>query len=266
MHPMLMLRTAAVLAATLLCGAAAHAATLAPAQTEAGCTLGELGNSVVISDPSACALDGSLASTSASLTLSPFVQGQVQAQFAGGVDSTSSAFVHISYAFEVIGGNPGDMVPLLIATNLSTRSTSSSSAEAGFASLDLHTGASGDSQVAVCTYSLCALGTEFSGTLAARAFSGDAGNTLSLVLSAGVGDSANAESSGASGDPYIYVDPSFADASKYSIAVSAGVGNAPAVPEPATTTLWAAGLVVLTVLAGRGGWRRDVGAVRPLAP
>lgn len=61
-------------------------------------------------------------------------------------------------------------------------------------------------------------------------------------------------------DPYIYVDPAFAYAGDYRIVVSAGVGNAPPVPEPSTLWLAVAGLAVLCRRRARGivcAWRKE---------
>lgn len=55
----------------------------------------------------------------------------------------------------------------------------------------------------------------------------------------------------ASADPYIFIDPSFADAAKYSIAVSEGVSNnnpaLAAVPEPASWAMMIGGLGLVGV-------------------
>jgi hypothetical protein len=66
----------------------------------------------------------------------------------------------------------------------------------------------------------------------------------------------NAASASAYLDPYFFVDPSTPNLAEYSIVVSAGIGNAPATPEPST---WA---MMLLGFAGLGffGYRRLGGA------
>jgi len=55
----------------------------------------------------------------------------------------------------------------------------------------------------------------------------------------------------ASIDPYAYIDPTFADVKDFSVVLSSGVGNLPAVPEPSTIYLLASGLAALSVAASR---------------
>jgi len=153
---------------------------------------------------------------------------------------------HLTYSFQVIGGNAGDIVPILIATNLFSSGTDPTHG-IGFAELSVHTGAAGDSFVVVCSDASCGTTSkEFSGTLSTRARSGDLGNTLTLSVSTSTGDSLNFEAASASADPLISVDPSFAGARQYSIVVSSGVGNGLAsVPEPRSSVLVALGGLIL---------------------
>jgi PEP-CTERM motif len=52
-------------------------------------------------------------------------------------------------------------------------------------------------------------------------------------------------------DPYFYIDPTFSLASEYSVVVSAGIGNTPAVPEPSTWAMMILGFLGLGLLAYR---------------
>ena len=223
---------------------AGSATILPPPTTLAHC----VADHITLDDPASCAL--SLAATaSASLTLFPFVSLTAEA-----ASPPNDAVVHgaaataiLTYSFEVIGGNPGDIVPLLIATSLSTVGSDPSHG-IGFAELSVHTSAAGDAFVAVCSDGTCGTtASSFSGTLGTRARSGDAGNTLTLQVQAATGDSLIASSASASADPRIFVDPSFAGAASYSIVVSEGVGNAEitAAPEPGTMGLFLVAAAVL---------------------
>jgi hypothetical protein len=197
-----------------------------------------------VNDPSRCSLPGA----QAALTLSPVAGATLHAEYGGGINSSAQANASIKYYFQIIGGSVGDAVPLLIATELATAVSAPDGGSAS-ASLFVHSsaGAIPDRQIVVCSNGSCgASGPTFSGTLATTGFSGDDGDFIVLDLIAGVGDSFGARSADASADPWIYIDPAFAGASRYRIAVSDGVANAiSAVPEPSTFALLALGLGAL---------------------
>lgn len=208
-----------------------------PATTLADCAV----DATRLLSPASCALNLT-GSASASLTLSPFVSLTAQA-----ASPPNDAAIHgaaaraiLTYSFEVIGGNPGDIVPVLIATSLSSLGSDPTHG-IGFAELSVHTGAAGDSFVAVCSNAACGTtASSFSGTLLTRARSGDTSNELTLQVQASTGDSLLATSASASADPFIFIDPSFPGAALYDIVVSPGIGNAEitAAPEPGTMSLF----------------------------
>src|SRR5262249_25578822 len=145
------------------------------------------------------------------LTLLPFVSLTAQAASPpnSGVIHGAAASAVVTYSFEVIGGSPGDIVPLLIATNLSSLGSDSTHG-IGFPGLSVHPAPAGDSFVAVCSNATCGTtASSFSGNLSTRARSGDIANTLTLQVQASTGDSLIAQSASASADPFIFVDPSF---------------------------------------------------------
>jgi hypothetical protein len=84
------------------------------------------------------------------------------------------------------------------------------------------------------------------------------GDFLFLQIAAAASGTARlfAESASATADPFLFVDPSFPNASVYSILVSPGVGNVPVptatAPEPASVVLFA-----LAVLFCAGARRLD---------
>ena len=217
---------------------------LAPATTLADCAV----DSSRLLSPTSCALNLA-GSASASLTLSPFVSLTAEAASPpnGGAIHGAAASAVLTYSFEVTGGNPGDIVPVLIATSLSSLGSDPSHG-IGFAELSVHTSAAGDSFVAVCSDGTCGTtASSFSGTLRTRARSGDTNNELTLQVHASTGDSLLATSASASADPFIFIDPSFPGAALYGIEVSAGVGNAEitAAPEPGTMGLFLAAATLL---------------------
>lgn len=218
---------------------------LPAATTNVSCVTAVDGTTTAINDPIDCALAGA----HATLTLSPVAGATLHAEYAGGISSLVQASASIKYYFQITGGSVGDFVPLLIATRLSTAVSAADGGSAS-ASLFVHSvsgGAVPDKEVDVCSNVTCGGGgATFSGALATTGLSGDVGDFIVLNLLAGVGDSFDARSADASADPWIYVDPVFAGASRYSIVVSDGVGNGvAAVPEPSTLALVALGLGAL---------------------
>jgi hypothetical protein len=215
-------------------------------------TVAECVDGVVLDDPASCVQSGNDAIATGSLTLSPFVS-LTAASSSGPINDFfnpgAGAFVSAKYSFQVNGGNPGDVVPILISTSLTANASSFSHAY-GFAEVVIHTGFGNSSEV-VCTNGTCGTtNTSFSGTFSTFAFSGETGDTVQLEIEASSGDSPFAESANASADPFLFVDPSFAGASNYHIDVSPGVGNAsPSVPEPGTLGLTGFAMVVLARLS-----------------
>src|SRR4051794_1764857 len=113
---------------------------LTPATTLADCAV----DSSRLLSPASCALNLA-GSASASLTISPFVSLTAEAASPpnGSVIHGAAASAALTYSFAVIGGNPGDIVPVLIATSLSSLGSDPSHG-IGFAELSVHTGAAGD--------------------------------------------------------------------------------------------------------------------------
>lgn len=219
----------------LLLATASWADILPPATTLAECV-----DRTLVDQPDNCSLSGFDATASGSLTLSPFISltsetasGPINSLFIPG----AGVFVSAKYSFEVVGGTPGDIVPIFISTNLTT--AASSSHAYGFAEAVIHT-SFGNKSAVVCTDGSCGTtDTSFSGTLGSSALSGEVGDTIQLEVEASSGDSLLAEFANASADPFIFIDPSFAGAANYHIEVSPGVANGPllATPEPGSWML-----------------------------
>ena len=208
----------------------------------------DVGGGNVLDDPTSCAL-GTFDTAFASLTLAPFVSlvAQAEAPAAPGIHGAGATAL-LRYSFEVIGGNPGDVVPILIATTLNTTGTDPTLG-IGFAALTVTTSAVGTKTLmAVCTDGTCGTtANSFSGTLNTLAKSGDV-DELFLQVQASVGGSSLPESASASADPFIFVDPAFPNAGLYSIVVSPGVGNASAgaVREPGG--IWPMMAIVFSII------------------
>ena len=159
-----------------------------------------------------------------------------------------------------MGGNVGDVVPVLVQMTLFTTATEPQSpksyASANFASFTSVLGHT-VSGPQVCTYvAICgSFVTSFSGTTSVSAASGSTGDFVNFTVQAHAAGGFSGtvdESALAFADPYIFVDPSFPNANLYSIVVSPGVANqATAAPEPGMFYLGGAALIVLGRLRRR---------------
>lgn len=183
----------------------------------------------------------SLGGGTGSISLYPFVTLQAQ------IDQTytQDVIATLDYYFEIVGGTVGANVPVLITTNLLTSGTYP---EYGGASIGVFTGGgAGLAGEIVCTYSTDCSATQFSGNLSLTAVAGSEYRIHLSAVAEGLGVSASV-------DPYIFVDPTFADASAYSVEVSAGVGNSPAsVPTPGTLPLFGSALGLFCLVSR---WRK----------
>jgi hypothetical protein len=225
----------ALLLATI--GFGAKATPILPSETSVA-TVDSNNPTNSVTDPSFATLQGA----SATVSIAPFVSLQAQVTNPPGV-ATQNAFSILSYYFAVVGGNPGDQVPVLAATTLFT---TASAGNYGFAEFNFGNAP----EVMVCTDGSCP-NSQFSGTVSLTA-TVDQAVLVHLFIGAEFGFSSGG-SVFASADPFIFVDPSFANASDYSIIVSDGVANAAsATPLPAALPLFATGLGALGLL----GWRR----------
>jgi len=244
------MRVALATLALLVALAPGAARALPAATTLAHC---DVGGGHTLDDPSSCSL-GTSDTVSVSLTTSPFVGLAAEAfsPAAAGIHGAGGSAI-LRYSFQVTGGNPGDVVPVLIAVSLEANGSSTSLSNA-FGSLTVSTGAAGlATLVAVCNDGTCGGPTSFSGTVATRARSGDLNDFIELQVQAGTtGNAAAAESARASADPFLFIDPSFPSASLYGIEVSPGVANV--APEPGVAALL--GLGALSLAASSRGARR----------
>lgn len=215
--------------------------TLPSATYTVGCVSGQLGP--VAGDPS-CSQTDANGGNNLTLTLSPFAGLSASANVAADVVDSFGAIGALHYSFEVVGGNPGDQVPLLIFTNLFSSETGNGY---GFAEIGVNTGLTILSD-AYCTDTQQCAAANFSGTIGATATSGVI-NQLYLEVEASAGSRPQSgESATALADPLVYVDPSLAGAANYSILVSQGVGNGVSdTPEPDTLLLACFGVFALFV-------------------
>src|SRR5262245_21564136 len=102
----------------------------------------DIGNGNTADGPSGCSLGLAGADhAEGSLTLSPFMSltAMASSPAAAGIHG-AGVDVLVHYAFQVTGGAPGDIVPVLIATSLSTLGSDSSLSYA-FGALTVKTGA-----------------------------------------------------------------------------------------------------------------------------
>ena len=228
---------------------------LSAATTVANCALG----GTVVSDPSACSFGGG----SASAVLSPFVGIRAGAS---GFGDDNGAFAQARYSFAVVGGNPGDQVPVDIVVDLRTAASVNGIDDIGGgiadAFADINVLNHGQSILEKCASTdrinrdLCGVN-GFSGSIAITALSGDVSNQLQLRAIAGTGPDpfGDSLSAFAFADPFIFVDPTFPGADQYSIVLSEGVGNgiASTVPEPGTLLPLGVVLAAFALLGLRPG-------------
>jgi hypothetical protein len=195
----------------------------------------------IITDATSC----NSSNDSGVVTYAPFagVSGSANGQ---GLVDVASVFGVLNYSFEVIGGNPGDVVPVDVDAVLDAISNS-----IGVVFSEITVAADTSAGVTICS-SGCGVGdgeTNFIGALKVDALSGTLyTNAIHLEIEAGGARGASYNGGTASADPYIFISPTFQNAGEYSIEVSPNIGNVPAsaVPEPST---WA---MMLLGFAGLG--------------
>jgi hypothetical protein len=178
--------------------------------------------------------------TATAFAESPFVAVRASEPSNGPFGSFATAT--LSYHFQVVGGNPGDIVPIRIQTSLHTDSSPQSIATA---TLTFGTAAVGNltPPLTVCSGPasplLGCIGFQgYSGAVKTQTRSGSVDDFVALrVTASAVATRSSDEWALATADPYIFVDPDFPDANLYGVVVSPGVGNAAPVPEPGTLSL-----------------------------
>ncbi len=229
-------------------------------------------------NPTNCTLSGTNASNgsgtvNALAVLAPFTEVEADASETGssvgfGVPNFL-AYSSLSYSLKVNGGNLGDRVPLIMTTSASLTGSPSAGSATAYLLVGDGPGLSitdcfgvfncGTPGITVCNpaggpgmkcASLAELPKDFNLTVAA-------GSPIDVLMQATAtadtffGSPASAK---AIVDPFFEIDPSFANASLYSIELSPGVGNSIAqAPEPGTLALVAFAMFALFL---RWGVRR----------
>lgn len=174
-----------------------------------------------------------------------------------------TALAALQYDFTLTGGNVGDLVPVLVLTGLHTsadpsddpNNANTASANIDVRSLSPVSGVVNEDSTFACSVSPvdCDQLDDVEAELEITMASGSAGRVFMQVLVAASSTSGGGAS--AQIDPFIFVDPRFANAADYTITVASGVANArpvAAVPEPGDWALLLAGLGGL----GAAGRRR----------
>ena len=207
-----------------------------------------------------------LGPSDASIAIQPSVLLTAEADatlVAPGDRSGATAIVALQYDFTVTGGSAGDLVPIEVLTSMFTDVTASddpNNSNSASASIALF-GISGPGGAIISNgpgVSACSVSPnngdcfgEVDDVLELTLTSGAAGRVfLQIIVSA---SSTSGGTASASIDPYIFVDPQFANAGDYAITVSDGVANVPPVPEPSA---WALSLACLGGLGAVRSRRR----------
>jgi len=213
--------------------------------------------------PVSCGIE---AFAQASIAVQPFTglfaQADAEDEEPNAHGSAAMALAALQYDFTVTGGQVGDLVPVLVLTRMETQASTSdfpndsniASALIDVRALSPVSGVQSEDGAGACDVSpgKCTQPPTVRPVLSITMASGSVGRVFMQVLV-----TASALSGGfvfASIDPFIFVDPSFANAADYTITVDSRVGNelpaVPAVFEPGTWALLLAGLAGLRA-AGR---------------
>ena len=180
----------------------------------------------------------------ASASLSPLPSVSVEVTSPPAAVLGAGADANATYWFQVTGGNVGDAVPIMVEFGLSVFSTAESSA---LARIIVRTSVVPFTvEEVVCNPQECDEKT-LSDILSIPAKSGSTSDSVTLyALAQSPATRVSNETARAFADPRIFVDPSFPNASLYSIVLSPGVGNGneplAAAPEPAA--LWFVALLL----------------------
>lgn len=232
-----------------LSGAAANTILPSPSGSS-GCTNPIQGE--VIGAPDCSESDGN-GGVGMMVSFLPFAGLSGSANMAAGAQDSFTGTANLTYSFEVLGGNSGDAVPLLIFTNLLTSVSGTGGNGLAFSEILIYANDGNTflgNRVACTDENNNCIGSppnEFSGSFGVTVSSG-AVDQLVLEIEVGAANhGANGESVQAIADPMITIDPGFAGAANYSLAFSPGVGNVvgPATPEPGTLALICCGGALL---------------------
>lgn len=177
----------------------------------------------------------------------PYVVALAEAPISAKLGAGTSATA--LYRFQVVGPVDGEEVPLLLDYHLTATGTDEAVA---IARLIVNAGTT-FSGVEACWDNhlggLCDAPSDVQGTFSFTVKTGSRFDSVTLFAQAqAFVTGLSNESARALADPYIRVDPAFANAMLYSVLVSPGFGNALPVPEPAAPWLLGPGLLWL-------GWR-----------
>jgi hypothetical protein len=217
--------------AVLACNSALGAATVVPDATYQ-ITLGlQDGSGFTYTIPGSYTVGGIMG------MLSGFPDAMSQTSVHGNKDAASGADAFLTYYFTVAGSTFGQTIPIDISGSLSASATTGpADSVSALAAISVTTALNGDG-VEVQAASNGNGSASSSPVLHVDYYGGDQYQNYVILhtYASGYGGFATALA-----DPYIYIDPSFTNASNYSIVVSQGIGNSPAsatAPEPASFVL-----------------------------
>jgi hypothetical protein len=203
-------------------------------------------------------LEGASATAWAATSESPYpdLSATASASLVGNaaLSSHGGAAATLYYSFEISG--PAGNVPTIISATGSASTEAGGSAVGGaIAILEIYstsgilfsdTACSGEGEYACAAGEIGTIALDQDFSLVANQYY----NVYMSIAADGFASQlysvASSQASGAASlDPYILIDPTFADAGDYSLYVTPGIGNATATPEPAAWTMTLAGLGML---------------------